>query len=68
MMDISLNGTPHRTQGANLMDLLAEQAIEPSRRGVAVAINDAIVPRAAWRTTVLNHGDVVEIVRPHSGG
>jgi thiamine biosynthesis protein ThiS len=33
-----------------------------------VAINVAIVPRAAWRTTVLNHGDVVEIVRPHSGG
>ncbi len=67
-MDINLNGAAHRTTGTSLMDLLAEQAIEPSRRGVAVAINDAIVPRAAWQTTLLNPGDTVEIVRPHSGG
>jgi sulfur carrier protein len=67
-MDIIVNGQPHHLAGASLMDLLAEQAIEASRRGVAIAINDAIVPRAAWATTNLNPGDAIEIVRPHSGG
>ena len=67
-MEISLNGAPHRFVGGNLIDLLAEQAIDLSKRGLAVAVNDAIVPRAEWATASLKSGDAVEIVRPHSGG
>jgi sulfur carrier protein len=67
-MDISLNGAPHRFEGASLVELLAAQAIDQTKPGVAVAINDAIVPRAEWTTTALKAGDTVEIVRPHSGG
>jgi sulfur carrier protein len=68
MMEIRLNGTPYRLDGASLSALLADQAIDTSRRGIAVAINDAIVPRAEWPVTALKSGDAVEIVRPHSGG
>ncbi len=67
-MDIRLNGTPHRFAGASLIELLAAQEIDHAKPGVAVAINDAIVPRAEWARASLNPGDVVEIVRPHSGG
>jgi sulfur carrier protein len=67
-MDIRLNGEPHRLNGPNLTDLLAAQQIDPAKPGVAVAINDAIVPRGAWQSAVLKDGDAVEIVRPHSGG
>ena len=67
-MDISLNGAPHRFDGSSLIELLAAQAIDQGKKGVAVAINDAIVPRAEWATAALKAGDVVEIVRPHSGG
>jgi sulfur carrier protein len=67
-MDISLNGAPHRFEGASLVELLAAQAIDQTKPGVAVAINEAIVPRAEWATAALNPGDAVEIVRPHSGG
>jgi sulfur carrier protein len=67
-MDISLNGAPHRFEGASLVELLAAQAIDQTKPGVAVAINEAIVPRAEWSTASLNPGDAVEIVRPHSGG
>jgi sulfur carrier protein len=67
-MDIRLNGEPHRFAGASLMELLAAQAIDHGKPGVAVAINDAIVPRAEWASACLRDGDTVEIVRPHSGG
>jgi sulfur carrier protein len=67
-MDISLNGEPHQFTGASLIDLLAAQAIDHAKPGVAVAVNDAIVPRAEWASASLQAGDVVEIVRPHSGG
>jgi sulfur carrier protein len=67
-MDISLNGAPYSAAGATLEDLLAEHAIDPTKPGVAVALNDSIVPRGAWHSARLREGDVVEIVRPHSGG
>ena len=67
-MDIRLNGEPHQFAGISLIDLLAAQAIDRTKAGVAIAVNDAIVPRAEWATAALKPGDAVEIVRPHSGG
>jgi len=67
-VDISLNGAPHSTTSIRLAELLAEYAIDPAKPGIAVAINDAIVPRAHWPTILLQAGDSIEIVRPHSGG
>jgi sulfur carrier protein len=67
-MDISLNGAPHRFDGASLIELLTAEAIDQGKPGVAVAVNDEIVPRAEWATAPLKPGDMVEIVRPYSGG
>ena len=67
-MDIRLNGAPHRTASLRIVELLAEHAIDPSKPGMAVAVNDRIIPRAKWPSVTLEAGDSVEIVRPHSGG
>jgi sulfur carrier protein len=48
--------------------LLAEKTADTSQRGLAVALNGAVVPRAAWRDTALKPGDSVEIVRARQGG
>ena len=48
--------------------LLAEKAVDTAQRGIAVALNGAVVPRAAWPTTPLKPGDSVEIVRARQGG
>ncbi len=48
--------------------LLAEKTADTSQRGIAVALNGAVVPRAAWRETQLRAGDSVEIVRARQGG
>jgi len=48
--------------------LLASRDIAPDSRGVAVAVNGAVVRRAAWATTALSPGDAVEIVRAMQGG
>jgi len=48
--------------------LLAEKAVDTGQRGIAVALNGAVVPRAAWRNTPLRPGDNVEIVRARQGG
>jgi sulfur carrier protein len=48
--------------------LLVARDIAPDGRGVAVALNGAVVRRADWATTALNAGDTVEIVRAMQGG
>jgi sulfur carrier protein len=65
---IRVNGESEPLGVATLEALLAEKAIDTAQRGIAVALNGAVVPRAAWRDTVLRAGDSVEIVRARQGG
>ncbi len=65
---ITVNGAPRPFKGDSLSLLIAEAGIAPDRRGIAVALNDRVVPRAAWAGTVPRPGDVVEIVQPLQGG
>jgi sulfur carrier protein len=37
-------------------------------KGFAIALNGAVVPRAAWAATALNDGDRIEIIRAMQGG
>ena len=45
-----------------------EKAVDTEQKGIAVALNGAVVPRAAWPETALKPGDNVEIVRAKQGG
>jgi sulfur carrier protein len=63
-----LNGQDEPLTAATLAALLAEKAVDTGQKGIAVALNGAVVPRAEWPTTRLNPGDSVEIVRARQGG
>ncbi len=65
---IRVNGESEPLAAATLEALLAEKAVDTAQRGIAVALNGAVVPRSAWRDTVLRGGDSVEIVRARQGG
>jgi sulfur carrier protein len=65
---IRVNGQDVSLNAATIAGLLAEQAIDTDRRGIAVALNGAVIPRAAWGETVLRPGDSIEIVRAMQGG
>jgi sulfur carrier protein len=65
---LKVNGVDEPLRAATVAALLAEREIAPNGRGVAVALNGAVVPRARWETTALTAGDTVEIVRAMQGG
>ena len=65
---IRINGQDEVLNAATLAALLEEKAVDVAQRGIAVALNGAIVPRAAWAQTQLHPGDNVEIVRARQGG
>ena len=65
---IRVNGESEPLTAATLAALIAEKAIDTAQRGIAVALNGAVVPRAAWQETPLRAGDTIEIVRARQGG
>jgi sulfur carrier protein len=65
---IRVNGESEPLAAATLESLLAEKVVDTGQRGIAVALNGAVVPRAAWPNTQLRAGDSVEIVRARQGG
>ena len=65
---IRVNGQDEPLAAATLSALLEEKAVDTGQRGIAVAVNGAIVPRAAWPQTQLRPGDSIEIVRARQGG
>ena len=65
---IRVNGESEPLAAATLAVLLEEKAVDVSQRGIAVALNGTVVPRAAWPQTMLRAGDSVEIVHARQGG
>jgi sulfur carrier protein len=53
--------------GATLADLARELGLA-ERKGVAIAVNNTVVPRAAWPTHALAEGDRVLVIRATQGG
>ncbi len=65
---IRINGQDEPLLAATLAALLEDKALDVAQRGIAVALNGAVVPRAAWPQTALKPGDSIEIVRARQGG
>jgi sulfur carrier protein len=65
---IRVNGESEPLAADTLAALLAEKAVDTEQKGIAVALNGAVVPRGAWAQTTLKPGDSVEIVRARQGG
>lgn len=63
---LTINGEAAAAQGLTLLEYLLQAGYKP--QNVAVERNLAIVPQAAWADTVLEDGDVVEIVTFVGGG
>lgn len=67
-MDLTVNGAAERLQAGTVADLLAAKGVAEGMKGIAVAVNGAVVPRRAWAETVLSPGDSVEIIQARQGG
>jgi sulfur carrier protein len=66
-LGIRVNGKEETLQAATVAELLAARGIMRAK-GVAVAVNGAVVPAGAWDKAALAIGDEVEIVKPFGGG
>jgi sulfur carrier protein len=67
-MKVLLNGErTDLSEGTAVHDMLVDLG-RAEGRGVAVALNGEVVPRAAWSDTVLAEDDQVEVLAAIGGG
>jgi len=65
---IFVNGEPRERTGATIAELLADLGVEDRARGVAVAVDGEVVPRAEWNERRVNEGERVEALSAMQGG
>jgi sulfur carrier protein len=67
-MNIVVNNTPESVSSSQkLYDLLLRHELS-EKQGIAVAVNNAIVPKADWGTKELFENDKVTILLATQGG
>jgi sulfur carrier protein len=67
-MNIFVNGEPREVEHSRLLAVLDVPDGETAPRGVAVALDGTVVPRAELVSTTLHEGARVEIVTAVQGG
>jgi sulfur carrier protein len=67
MIEVTVNGAPHRLAQAENVSALLERLAMAGRK-VAVEKNGEIVPRSLHAQTLVEHGDRLEIVVAVGGG
>lgn len=68
-MTIWLNGEQRDLPaGTSLTTAVEVTGAEPGKRGIAVAVDGEVVPRAEWDRTELADGQRVEVVQAVQGG
>jgi sulfur carrier protein len=66
---IFVNGQPTDARaGATITELLEQLGVEPSARGVAVAVDGEVVPRGDWPDRAVPDGARVEALTAMQGG
>lgn len=67
-MNIVLNEKNFKvSEGLSVLVFLAENNI-PTPNGVALAVNDTVIPRANWGETILEDGNNLILISAAQGG
>ena len=65
-MNIKINNEQTATEAANVQELAT--SLQLPERGVALAVNNRVVPHTSWAETPLSEGDSVTIIKAAFGG
>lgn len=64
-----LNGQPHAARRGDRLDRVLDTWLgERGADGLAVAVNETVVPRSLWSKNEIHEGDRIEILEAAQGG
>lgn len=67
-MEITLNDKTHSVSGnTSLYDVVFSQ-LGDKQKGVAVAVNDSVIPKSNWEAHIIQSNDNILIIKATQGG
>ena len=67
-MQLEFNGEPiETTEALSLFELLRQYELD-TRKGIAVAVDNQVIPRLHWSETILNEGRKIAVFTAAQGG
>ena len=67
-MQVIINGRPKDLEGLDHLSEAMNAEGVSKQKGIAVAINDHVIPRSEWAGRKLLQGDKILIIRASAGG
>lgn len=67
-MEINFNNHPHQIPGQASVQILINDLLGEKQKGIAVAVNEAVVSKMDWENYVLQPGDKVLVIKATQGG
>ncbi len=65
-MEVKINNQTKGTNASSLQELVSELSLPP--QGVAVAVNNEMIPKDNWATYQIKNGDDILIIQAACGG
>lgn len=67
-MEVRINNQAHQfARGTSLQALLSEFGFTEAK-GIAVAVNEEVMPKSSWQSYQLEANDTITIIRATQGG
>lgn len=67
-MEILLNNQPKQIGTQQSVQQLLNDVVGEAQRGIAIAINNVVVPKTAWSQHFINESDNILIIKATQGG
>jgi sulfur carrier protein len=67
-MEIQLNNQSKEIASCISIQQLLDEVVGQKQKGIAVAINNSVVPKAVWANHVLQANDNILIIKAAQGG
>ncbi len=67
-MIVTVNGTRTDVASDTTVADVVRSLVDIDAGGIAVAVNDTVIPKRVWASHRLASGDVVEVIRAVQGG
>lgn len=67
-MDITVNNEPLQISDTCSITQLLQDHIQQKPEGIAVAVNQSVIPKSEWENTFIASGDTIILIKATQGG
>lgn len=67
-MNVFVNSQTCQLENDSNLNFALEKNGITSPRGIAVAVNNSVIPKAEWQNKILNENDKITIIKATQGG